>query len=649
MLFSRKMLAGLCVVLVSGLEVMAFDFNPAVRSAAVTLPAGAGETLKYAARELAEHYELATGTPLPILKDGQKSADGVFEFRLRSAEKETELPIQHAWIECDENCYAITGNDEGISTGTLFAVYDWLDSALGVRWMWPGSAGTYVPECEVIHFREGKYENGPRLKMAEWRDSSDFRELWPTMDGAKSFLADQRVWLKRNRFFNNQAVQRYGHAFTTWWDKYGKEHPEWFQMLPDGTRRPDPTYCRGVGAYITLCVSNQELVRKIVQEWLANPERAVIPRINLNENDSWGRCTCDECLAMDDSDIPPEVRRAACLEKFQKGDEGWVRELGSVTARYMKFALAVLAEADRVAPELHAELTSAIYANYSLAPDMKLSDRICLRYCPPIMFPWTPAKVERYCREWKAWAKTGVCLMMRPNFLLDGHNFPVNYARQFRECFTFAYENNMIGFDFDSLSGQFAAQSFVTYAVARLNCHPELTIEEMEDEFCAGFGAAADEIKAYVERQAEITDGAYRIYREAGLNLRSNAPEDGDYSRFHMAGQYLFTDEIFAELYNRLAAAELKVGDDDDSRQRIDWMRLGLDHARLIAKAQLAYEYYQESGDLVPFGEAMVKLDRFRALHEYDNVSNYGFLRRLERNHWPIAEAKKAYEDSKSR
>ena len=37
------------------------------------------------------------------------------------------------------------------SRGTMYAVYDFLAKSCGVRWLWPGDSGEFVPKKKVLH------------------------------------------------------------------------------------------------------------------------------------------------------------------------------------------------------------------------------------------------------------------------------------------------------------------------------------------------------------------------------------------------------------------------------------------------------------------------------------------------------------------
>lgn len=52
------------------------------------------------------------------------------------------------------------------------------------------------------------------------------------------------------------------HAFTRWWDAYGKQHPDWFALRPDNQRGPG-----GNPQFVQMCVSQPLLQKEIVARW----------------------------------------------------------------------------------------------------------------------------------------------------------------------------------------------------------------------------------------------------------------------------------------------------------------------------------------------------------------------------------------------
>lgn len=173
---------------------------------------------------------------------------------------------------------------------------------------------------------EGWDETGaPPFIHARWADygpAVSALEGWSSNEVRERFIDTQGKWLRRHRFALGVAMDM-RHAFSQWWESMGEAHPEFFNQLPDGTRRPDPTYCNGDPELISMCVSQPALWQEIVDDW----QRELSPvtqYIDATENDANGKCTCPECLAMDvpdpQCDTPFEERLARAAEAFGRGE-----------------------------------------------------------------------------------------------------------------------------------------------------------------------------------------------------------------------------------------------------------------------------------------------------------------------------------------
>ncbi|MBQ6471863.1 MAG: DUF4838 domain-containing protein, partial [Victivallales bacterium] len=357
----------------------------------------------------------------------------------------------------------------------------------------------------------------------------------------------------------------------------------------------------------------------------------IAPLINLCENDTAGRCTCAACLEADGSPMPAEVRRANARRRFESGDEAWYQELGPVTNRYAKFFMRVLEEVDRVAPDRKAGIAGNIYANYSEPPSIRMSPRILHRFCPPIMFPWSGSKINAFKRLWAGWRATGCELILRPNFTLDGHDYPINYAAEFSECLRFAHANGLVGLDMDSCTGQWPVMGTTLYTIARLTCDPTMSDEQILGEYYAAFGPAAPAVRTFFDETARISRRfADDLPREQNAGIVG-----GDYSKFKLHAHHIFTPEVFARLIAILEDAGQRAAATPLAAKRVAWLRNGLEHARLTAETARAFEEYMQTKDIRSFGEAQKRLDDFRAAHEMEFLANIGFLRHLENFDWP--------------
>jgi len=631
--------------------------DPKEKPIVILIPARANHGIRYAAEELRYHIGEATGVK-PRISRSVKAPENSFVISLGETDFAKEHNISgagmkhnHARVVGDNEKLIITGNDRGNNlgallvetSGTLFAVYDILENSNGVRWLFPGKAGEIIPRSETFNFEGGDWISKTKLRFFFWRQQWGNMANWPNRKMASNYMHNETIWLVRHRSNRDLSEQHYPHGFEKWPAKYLQSNPEFFNLLPDGTRRSDPTYWGGQLHLISMCTSNQSFREQIVKDWIANFDPGK-PRINLKANDTSWKCVCEACLADDESDIPSEERFTRAAAKFAKSERSWSKELGSTTERMIKFFKAVQEIADTMAPEKNARFSGLIYANASQPPKpgTHLGNRFQLCVCPPYMFPFPAEKVENYKNLWDGWYQTGCDLVMRPNFTLDGHCYPINYAREFYEIFSHAESRNLTGSDFDSLTGMFGANGLSLYTIARLqNSRPgALSFEDIENEYYSAFGDAAADVKRYFDRTAEIS-------RQAAEQSQASGEEGGAWHSYYLIGHRLFTPEIFAELGQILQDAVASAAGDKKVLTRIDMLQTGLENARLTAVAARGFEKYKATGDFMDFANAIRELDKFREDNAGKFCFNIGYLNVRENSEWPRAAMKKLNANTK--
>ncbi|MBE6359490.1 MAG: DUF4838 domain-containing protein [Lentisphaerae bacterium] len=651
--------------LFSGILMLAFSaaagdiisINPAERKAVIVIPPKANHGLRYAAQELSYHVEKATGYKIPVSNKSEVPAGsfvislGETDFARKHGVSGTGMKHNHAQVVADNNKLIITGNDRGNNlaallvetSGTLVAVYNILENYNGVRWLFPGTPGEVIPKSATFNFKGGKWISNTKLRFFFWRQLWAYQKNWNSKADASSYMHNETIWLVRHRSNRDLSEQHYPHGFEKWPAKYLKTHPEYFNLLPDGTRRSDPTYWGGQAHLTSMCTSDPGFRKQIVQDWLTNFNPA-IPRINLKGNDTANKCVCARCLAEDESSIPAAKRLAEAKQRFARGERNWNKALGNGTPRMIKLFKAVQEEVDRVAPEKKAKFSGLIYSNISEPPKAGtfLGDRFQLCFCPPYMFPFPKEKVENYKRMWSGWAATGCDLVIRPNFTLDGHCYPINFAREFYDIFTHAEKNSLTGSDYDSLTGMFGVNGLTLYTIARLqNSKPgSLSFEDIENEYCSAFGNAAKDIKRYFDKTAEIS-------RNAGEQALAAGEEGGNWTGYYQVGYKLFTPAVFAELNAILNDAEKNAAGDETALARVKHIRIGVEHARLTALAAAAFEKYKASGDYVDFAGAIKALDAFHDEYSSSFAFNAGYCNVRENDQWPRAAMAKLNDNTK--
>lgn len=599
--------------------------------AEIVIPADANSVEQVAAVELTEHVKLVSGVTLPTRK-GTATGTAV-PIRLGRAAKIdlTGLTVCQGRICVTAEAVDIAGVDGAggalqrtTPAGTLFGVYEFIERELGVRWLWPGDLGRWAPRTKTVTVREQERTVRP-MAFSEWRTSSN-PAVWARRENAVKFDREQNQWLRRHRFGVVGGLTK-GHAFTDYSARFHGSHPEFFNVLPDGRRESDPFYCYGNKTMISMCVTEPEFVRQVVADWVASGMTNDI--LNANENDTAGKCCCARCLAADRTG-DDEGRLARARAKFAAKDPKWYRALGSVTDRYVAFYKAVLDEGLKVTPGCR--IIAGIYANYSEPPSdgTTLGDRVVLRYCPPIMYPWTVKKLDDFKRIWSGWSKTGAQLMMRPNFLLDGYNFPLVYYRWFAQCFDYAHAHGLAAQDYDSLTGMYGANGLTLYVVAGKNGNPSASVEELENDYFAAFGRAADRIRAYIRHFEEVTE------RGATTDFGPTyTMEGGHWEIFFTIAHKMFTKDVMLKGFALLDEADA-AEDDPVVRQRVDFLRTGLKDACLVSKTQRAFERYQATSDPAEFSSVCRQLMTFRARHEHLGYANRGTMEYLEGRIWPL-------------
>lgn len=623
-------------------------------AAVIVLPADATPIAVYAAEELAEHIGKASGTRPDIQREPSPPTPGLNAVYVGATQAARDAGIHHETLAGEDSVLRtvdgnlfIVGNDGpgdpvsfGITrSGTLWGVYEVLERYLGVRWLWPGDLGTHIPRARDISIPPLDETVTPRFLTRFQRPGlgrQGFTEGHERMsfspENAARYGHDQTVFLRRHRMGcseNSHRAQRRsggGHAFTGWWERYGAEHPEWFQMLPDGRRGPEDPMRPD---RMSMCVSSPGLHAKVVELWME--ERAKHPgepvNIDLSENDGSAFCVCDACRAWDGpppdtAGLPPGLERS--FEPVQAG------------TRYARFAKEVHRLASAIDPEV--KVIYYAYLNYFWAPPQpfEMSPNIIIEFVPWFRwagwFPRTDAEHEWIKEQWLGWRRTGVSIHYRPNWFLDGYTMPLVYMHQFGDAFQFYARNGMIGTDFDSLQGQWAAQGPNLYLLSRIHVRPEMPVDDLLDEYYAAFGPAAAGVKAYFTYWEDYA--VSNSPRAAGA-IRSR--RDGHFRRYALYAQVadeLYPAEVFPPAEALLENALKTAGTDADPvyAERVKFLQQGLAHAKQCAATASVVNNPDTTMDEKK--AAIAELVRMRRSLEHTNIANMDRAAIIETDSW---------------
>jgi hypothetical protein len=264
----------------------------------IVLSDGATAAARLAATELQSFVEKSTGAKLPIVAlaspdkphlfvgpNAVSAAAGVAPddlkpggFHLRVLGQDVHLVGQDT-----NGDPTLLNHNFPVQTGTLTAVYEFLERFLGVMFCWDDDLGTVVPRHATVTLPAVEITQNPA-----WGN----RDLSYAPRDATYALYGRRLRLGWDQ------TMGFGH---NWYrilpaGKYGKEHPEYFALV-NGKRVTEYEMGDHGGQ---VCTSNPAVIDIFAQAAIdffkANPEFTMF---SVCPNDGGGFCECANCRAID--------------------------------------------------------------------------------------------------------------------------------------------------------------------------------------------------------------------------------------------------------------------------------------------------------------------------------------------------------------
>jgi len=549
--------------------------------AVVVTAANPTPVVQFAVKELVDHVKLVSGASLPVLsEDALPPGDtrhlvlvGDGKLAAEMGATTAALAPESTLVQATETRLLLIGGDRGEyalvskaenANGTLYAVYDFIEKELGVRWLWPGPAGLVAPPRPAITvapcrraFTPPLIQRGIRGGMKDWNDSVANLGLTPKM--AKTQADEYSLWARRRRLGRSAAFS-FGHAFNFWLQKYGKQHPDWFAMMPDGTRvtpeKPYPNLERA-----KLCETNLELIDFIAKQGMEYLEKNPgVLSFSACPNDSRGYCMCPACKALDHPDGIQDTMNYPGMKPFL---------YPSLSDRMVWFWNQI---AQRMGDRYPGRYIGAYaYSNYRFPPlREKLSSRVVIAY---VGYNYLSNSFNAQSRkDWAGWAATGCKMFLRPNLLLVGHGFPINYARELAADVKECARTGMLGTDFDSMTHQYASQAPIFDMLTRIMWDPSLDPEAVYSDFLASaYGPAEPAMRRYWDEIEKTTKTIAATSQGA----------EHDQLPFEDMVPTVYAEARLAQLRAILDEARKAAAQRPDVLKRIDVAAVGLDYAEI--------------------------------------------------------------------
>ena len=268
----------------------------------IVVPEKGSPPQKYAAEELRDFVEKATGVKLPIVTDAKPIPAKAIVLGDADATERVPPGADGFRLKADgERLYVLGANGRGV----LYGAYEFLERFAGCRWY--ASWRTVVPERDRIEVPSNLDEtHTPAFAMREpyWYDVIEHPEF------AARLRVNSRSWKSFDEKYGGNPYRFGGglgscHTFSKLLppDKHFGEHPEYYSMV-NGKRLKTRTQ---------LCLTNPDVLRLVTSNVLERIRKDPGAKFyGVSQNDWYNFCECPSCKAVDDE----EESHAGTLVRF---------------------------------------------------------------------------------------------------------------------------------------------------------------------------------------------------------------------------------------------------------------------------------------------------------------------------------------------
>ena len=239
---------------------------------------------KYAAEEFQKWFSQVIGSTLSL--DTTDADNGQITIGASSTlgDEDIEITVESSQIQ-------ISG---GVSRGILYAVYQFLEELVGIRFL--TADHTYIPDASALQIPCGSYTYSPpfSFRWSYYRENSEAPEFAAkrkvnTVTDAENLGGKTQQQLINHSF---HALVPYG--------TYGESHPEYYALV-DGER---DTNTHGGGPQ--LCVTNPEVIEIAAESAIQQlTERPGATNISVSQADTAAYCRCETCETLNEAEDSP--------------------------------------------------------------------------------------------------------------------------------------------------------------------------------------------------------------------------------------------------------------------------------------------------------------------------------------------------------
>ena len=265
----------------------------------IVVPTDASPAQKYAAEELRDFTEKATGVRLPIVTDSNPLpakaillGETKHTVGLTGAPAAPNVGTDGFRLVARPPHLLVIGSPE---RGTLYGAYEFLERFVGCRWY--SSWHSVVPRLDRIEVPADLDDTQvPAFAMREpfWYDVSAHPEF------SARLRVNSRSWRRLGEKYGGDPYRFGGglgscHTFNTLLppDKYFDAHPEYFSMVK-GRRMKNSSQ---------LCLTNPDVLKIVTSNVLERIRKDPGAKFyGVSQNDWYNFCECPSCKAVDDEE-----------------------------------------------------------------------------------------------------------------------------------------------------------------------------------------------------------------------------------------------------------------------------------------------------------------------------------------------------------
>ncbi|MEI6500668.1 MAG: DUF4838 domain-containing protein, partial [Armatimonadota bacterium] len=441
------------------------------------------------------------------------------------------------------------------SNGTLYAVYDFLERYCNVRWYLPGELGEITPRQATLTVTGNDLQRKPAMSYRWIAGSWLYMPLPPEHVSAE----EQTKWMLRNRIGGDQHA--IGHSFYGYYDRFLKDHPDWFAQ---GYAGQPPQ----------MCYTNPEFIAQVVKDANdyfegkgAQPGAGAIGDyfgLVPMDNSSW--CKCPRCQA--------ELN--AAQKDNPQFNNGWASDY------IYNFTNKVAREVAKTHPNKWiAQLAYSTYAYYpaKVVPDRNVAVQMCLHtrnwWCPSmeandrkVLAQWRQGSAQRPLHLWLYYCFPAL------NAKYGNFNYwPGFFAHSVVKQMKLYHDANVDGIFLENSSecdATYLMDQLEYYVTFKLADDPSLDGNKLIEEFFTRYyGSAAAPMKALYNRIEDLFSNP-KYYPP---QIQKSA--EHQHQTEELAWKWVGTPERVAELQKLMDQAKAAAKTDEE-KQRVALFEKGI-------------------------------------------------------------------------